>query len=400
MAVSASRAPSAWGRVIGVSASFNISYLMLAFLVPVYAAVRLHDSLAAIGVLTALPSMLQLPMRTVSGALSDSWGERPLLRLAFAMGALAGVLVAADPRSATFLLLAQAAVGVSRGLFWVPMQSYVTQLPGDKARALGHLSSYNNAGGLCGILAAGPLAAVLGFRFAFGFTAVCQLAAIAFSLGLPQLAAGGRPVGFAAAMAELPRVLARPVIWLCGGLALISAVPQALVQSFYPVYLTHLGEGPAAASAFTSLRSFGMICAGFVAAQCFRRLGRRLSFVVAGLGLAATLALTAQSGHLALVVSSIFLAGAASGLTNTLGLTISAEVASGRDRGAIIAMNNVFFAISMLLVPLLFGQVADRVGLARTFDLLALVIALSAALLALAWKRLYLPRPGAIGATR
>jgi MFS family permease len=57
---------------------FNVSYLLFAVLIPFYA-ISLHLAIWMVGILTALPGVLQLPTRIISGPLVDWLGERWVL---------------------------------------------------------------------------------------------------------------------------------------------------------------------------------------------------------------------------------------------------------------------------------------------------------------------------------
>lgn len=354
--------------------SFNLSYLMLAFLIPLEA-LHLGASVVWIGLLAALPSILQVPLRSISGALCDTWGERLWLQLAFVCGMLAGLVLVLFPMTLSSLVLAQLAVGTARGLFWVPMQTYAARSPGDAAGSLGRLASANNVGALCGILFAGPLTLAWGYEGAFAVTAVLAAVALAVACGLPASPPTARRRGFGDSLRALPLALRHPIIRLAGWVSALSAVPQALVQSFYPVYLTHLGQGPVVASAITSLRSGGMILAGLMAAWTFRRLGWRRSCAGAVALMAGGLLITAAGGQLALVALGVLAAGVASGLASVLGQVIAAECGGETERNANLALVNVFFSVGMLAVPLGFGVLAAHIGLAPTFLVLGGLVA-------------------------
>jgi MFS family permease len=373
--------------MMAVGFCFNLGYLMLAFLVPLYAVVRLHDSLVSIGVITALPSMLQLPLRTLSGPIGDFWGEARLLRVSFSFAACSGLSVVLFP-GLTGLVMAQVAIGFARGLYWIPSQAYLSRLPFDRARSLGALTGYNNMGALGGILFAGPLAFWLGFPAAFGISSACQGACLALAFLLPDLprVTTARTIG--AAVARLPQAAARPVMWLAGAIAGISAIPQGLVQSFYPVYLTHLGLAAPAASAITSLRSGGVIVAGFLSYLAFRRWGQHGSLLGFGLLLALSLAATGATGRLAPVAVFILLAGLASGVLNVLFIVKVSDASAEGDRSTNIAVTEICFALAMMLVPLLFGVVAHAIGLSATFVAAAALVIVVVVALVLAWRPL------------
>lgn len=369
--------------------TFNFSYIMLSFLIPLDAH-ALGYSLVAIGLITGLPGACQMPLRVLSGPLSDRYGERRLLLASFACGVAGSVAVAGDAGGLWAMLVAQLAIGTARGFFWVAAQSYVARLPGERANALGVFTSMGQAGSISGIVCAGPFAVFAGFGPAFALCAALQAVSLALAWVLADLPLRELPRPLGESLRAMPRLLRRPAVRLSGTLNVVAAIPQALVQSFYPVYLVELGLAASAVSGLTALRSVGVLLAGFLFARLYRRLGTgrisTLGTVALGLALAAT-----ASRWVGVVGAAIFAAGAVSGVVTVLATVIVVEASEEQDQGRCLALTNLGYASSMFATPLAFGFAGAHLGQAATFAVMgALVVAAGLALWAAAaagWGR-------------
>lgn len=347
------------------SGTFNAAFLLLAVLVPLDA-LRLGLNPVLIGFLAALPGALQLPLRILSGPLSDAWGERTVLLLTFFLSTLAGLLALVIPNPIWGLVLAQLAVGAARGLFWTAAQSYVSRLPGQRVLNLGRFTSFAKGGALVGIATAGTLATLLGIGLSFGISAMLSLISLFLASSLITLRRTIAPGTLAQALKELPRAAVHPFIILNGLVSILCALPQALTQSFYPVYLVHQGLPVSLASMITALQSLGMIVAGFFAAAAIRRMGSHGVVTLSAALLAASLLATA-SGLLILVALAIFLAGIAAGWLNVAFISAVAEHSTDANRGTNLGVTQVYFVLSMIMTPILAGALASEIGLAAAF---------------------------------
>lgn len=377
-------------RILGGSWAFNVAYLLLALLVPLDA-VRLGLSPQIIGLLAAIPGVLQLPARIVSGPLSDAWGERTVLLLTFALAVLAGLCALWGPAPLAGLVLAQLAIGAARGLFWTAAQAYTSRLSGSRTANLGRFTSFTKGGALVGIAAAGPLATALGIGPAFALTAAlgCFSAVLAWALAPLPRPGNARPL--ARALRDLPEVARDPVIVFYGLVSMLCALPQSLAQSFFPVWLLERGTPAAWASVLTALQSLGMIVAGFVAAGVMGRVGAARVVWLAGALLALSLFVVAIPAVPA-AAFAIFAAGLASGWLNVAFLTQVANASTDADRGTRLGVTQIYFVVSMMLTPVLSGVLAGVAGMSGAFVAEAVLVLALLAVLRRLRDRL---RPGA-----
>lgn len=375
-------------RINLIALVFNLSYIMLAFLIPLDA-LHLGYAPLAIGIVTGLPGLLQMPLRALSGPLCDLYGERGFLLLSFACGVVAGAAIGFAPGELAALLTAQVAIGTARGFYWVAAQSYVARLPGERRQALGVFTSLNQVGSISGILVAGPLAVWAGYGVAFGLCGALQGVCLLLAVGLPALPPTGSGRGLWQVVAELPAFAVRRPVLVSSAANMLAAVPQALVQSFYPVYLAQMGLAAGAVSLLTSLRGLGVVAAGFLFTRIYRRLGTWRVCALGGVLLGAAIAATAAHS-LTAVAAGILVAGVASGVLTVMATVIVVEAGAEQDRGSYLALTNLGYAASMFATPLVFGAGASHGGLGTTFVVVGIAVALAAPLAVWA-RRLALP---------
>lgn len=364
---------------------FNVSYLLFAVLIPLDA-LSLHLAIWTVGVLTALPGVLQLPTRIISGPLVDWLGERWVLWLTFALEVLAGLCVLAGHGAPIATLIAgQLLIGAARGFFWTAAQSEVSRQPGNRPQHLGLFTSYTKGGALIGIAGAGAAATFLGLSG--GFMVSAALAALALAIGctLTPASRSRRQKSFCHAVQKLVPASRQPFVVVNGLIALLCAVPQALAQSFYPVVLIRLGLSQAGASLETSLMGLGMIVAGIVGAQALRMLGMRRLIALGTVLVALSLAGTAYH-HIALDGVTIFLGGLAAGWLNVGFLTAVSSRSRDGDRGTNLAVTQVYFVVAIMATPLISGWLLSRFGIAITFLVEAGLALLAVALVMILWR--------------
>ncbi len=357
--------------------AFNVSYLMLAFAIPLDAVVH-HLPIGAIALLTALPGVLLLTQRFLSGPLTDVLGEVPVLRLSILLGVLAGLAPFVLPGAITGLVISQIFNGSMRGLFWTSAQSYLTGFSDDGGRALGHFNAAGTAGGIVGIMATGLLVQSIGYPLLFLATVAIQIIALILTLLLRARPLRHDPVRMLTAVRRMPDLLRLRIMWIAGGMALFAAIPQALVQSFYPIYFVTLDHSAAAASILTTLRNVGMLAGNFIAGDFFLRIGRSHGIAISLLGLSIGLFIT---GNLLpnvpwIIWVGLTLTGFFGALVNIYYLTVVVRAVGRERRASAIAMVNLYWSGSMFATPLVFGAMTGLAGMAGSFRIIGIVVLL------------------------
>lgn len=364
---------------------FNVSYLLFAVLIPLDA-LSLHLAIWMVGVLTALPGVLQLPTRIISGPLVDWLGARWVLWLTFWLGFLAGLCVLLGHSAPiTTLIAGQFLMGAARGFFWTAAQSEVSRQPGNRPQHLGIFTSYTKGGALIGIAGSGLTATFFGIIGGFMVSDALAVLSLAIGFTLRASARSGHQKSFWQAVQRLLPASRQPFVVVNGIIALLCAIPQALAQSFYPVVLIRLGLSPAGASLETALMSLGMIVAGIIGAAALRILGMRRLIALSTTLVALSLAGTAFQ-HTLWDGFAIFLGGLAAGWLNVGFLTAVSSRSHDGDRGTNLAVTQVYFVVAIMVTPLLSGWLLSRFGISMTFLVEAGLALVAMVLVMVLWR--------------
>lgn len=381
---------------------YNIALSSLVLVVPLYLR-HLGVTPVILGLAASLPPLVQLGLRLPSGAASDRLGERTvLLAAAGSMLIAAWLLVgAAQGQAIGFIIAALLLSGFSRAVYWPSAQSYASRMASrDVTRTLGLFTSIGHVGAILAPPLAGALMVRWSFAAGFGLAMSGSLVCIALAWSLrrrPQQQRGaprtaGGDEGFWRSLLAMTR--SRPLLF--SGLCMAgAAVPLALLSSFYPVYMADLGMREDAIGVLSSFRAL----TATVSSLALGVLGWRVPGAViwlasaglCGLGLGATAYLTSFAG-LAAAMSVI---GLSSGLLQVLSMTIATHASSPQNRAQAMAFTGIFFSITLWLVPLVMGAVAQTFGVQSGFAGLGLIWLVLAATLFGAARALIPPAPPA-----
>lgn len=367
-----------------VGLTFNVSFLLLALLVPIDA-LKMGLSTTTVGILTAIPGVMQLPTRIISGPMTDVLGERIVLLLTFGLGTIAGLCAGMVSPQILGLALGQLAVGAARGIFWPAAQSFASRLPGNRVQNLGTFTSFTKGGALIGIAIAGSAAMVLGIRAAFLGSSALALLCFLIALRFPRWQPNRSDGGWRRALKGLLPAVRRPFVVNTGLLAFLTAVPQALAQSFYPILLIRAGLSDQWASMLTAAQSLGMILAGLLAAFLVRKLGLKKFALSSSILLVVAFGLTA-SKPLVWIGIAIFMAGLASGWLNVAFLSLVVGLSDDVERGTNLGMAQGYFVIAMMGTPALTGLVSTQIGLSNSFVWIGVGSLVIAILVAVLWR--------------
>lgn len=360
------RGKAGLGKIYASGMLFNICYLTFAVLIPLDA-VHEHLAVWVIGVLAAIPGIMQLPTRILSGPFVDWLGERFVLRITFMLAIAAAVAVVGGHMAPMAgLVLGQLFMGAARGFFWTAAQTGASRDAEHRAQHLGLFTSFTKGGALIGIALSGLLAQLLGIIGGFALTGGLGLLALIIAWILPQHVSAARPTKLWDAVRALVPAIHKPFIILNGLVALLCALPQALAQSFYPVVLIHRGLSDPMASLMTALMSFGMIVAGLMGAGAIRRWG--MKHTVAGGAMLLALGLAGTAWHnLVSTAIAIWAAGFAAGVLNIAFLSAVSSRSRDADRGTNLGVTQIYFVLAMMLTPLISGWLFAASGSAAAF---------------------------------
>ena len=239
-------------------------------------------------------AIVQIPI----GITVDRWGARRVMLLCTVCLA-AGALAFAESTTYATSILARMLVGFGAAAVWVPGMQLVMQWfpPSERGRAAGLMSAGGGVGGTLGLVVVPVVAATLGWRLAYGLTAVPALVTVALialllrrrgPLAPPSAAAddGARrsapnrgalePSAARAREGALRRVLRVRAIWTLNVNVIFSYGGYFSFITFLPSFLVRgVGLSQAEAGSITGLVTAGTVISWPVAGFLSDRLGRR-----------------------------------------------------------------------------------------------------------------------------
>ncbi len=323
----------------------------------------------------------------VGGALADRLDRKRWMVIGnvveTALAAVLAVLVYAGQTGPGLLTLVVTAQGCVSALV-LPFQSAILPdlVPRDEFLAGASLNSAQfNMGRVIGPVAAGVTVAAFGYGMAFVANAVSFLAVVVALLFVTlSPPAGPEPGGLWATMRRGARAArdepgCRAAIWTIGVVALLASPFIALV----PAVARSLTDGSKAAvgtatAVLTTAQGIGAVAGALAITPLAARLGRGRVLIaeLAAVGLA--LVAYAQAPSLAVAAVTLTLVGAIyigilSGLQTVVQLRSPDEY-----RGRILSLYLVALGVVYPIGSLIQGPLADRIGLAPTTTLFALVL--------------------------
>ncbi len=365
-AAAAAAAPTVRAGFLVAGAAFNFSFQLLLVLIPLFAAERGY-SLAAIGLLTAVPGLMQVPLRVSGGVLTDVWGSARIMRVCFLASAVAAVPLLSDHPSLAGLAIAQVCNGIARGAFWPAAQSHASRASSDSARAIGSLFTVTGIGGIAALLAAGAIADRLGYPVAFGASGAAALVSLIATWREPAPARPSvrRPMG--EVLAPLRRMILQRPFLVAGALAFAASTPNALAGTFYPVFALQLGFGAVLATALVAVRQGGMIAGASTFTPLLRRLSFPRAILISLAAVAVSLAVVPVLRDPVLYALGLALSGIAAQVVNVGYIWWATQNSRPEERGSALAATGLWWAAAVLLVPAVFGAMAAHLGVAATF---------------------------------
>ena len=370
--------------IYALTLTYNIALSTIILVMPLFLR-DLGVGPMVLGLAASVPPLVQLVLRLPSGAVSDRVGERAVLLTATTAMALAAVmLVAAARAAATPLILAALLLsGMSRAIYWPAAQSYTSRAAGgEPTRALGLFSSIGHFGAIVGTPLAGVILAWRGFGAGFGLVAAAAVLGVVLAASLARRdrpstgdppGLGGAQPGAAALLASLREMLSSRPLLLAGLCMASSAVPLAMLSSFYPVYLADIGVPEEAIGLLSACRAVAAAVSSFAFGLVGAKLAPGTAWLLgaglAGLGVGATPYLGSFAG----LAVAMGLAGIASGTLQVLSMSIVSRASRPANRSMAMAFAGVFFSIALMVTPLLMGVMVQWAGVRIAFTALGLV---------------------------
>lgn len=353
--------PTYLGYTNGFVYGFGMSGLML--LVPLYV-LSLDFNLADLGFIVAAPAFFMIPMRLPGGAVSDRFGEKVILRFSFLMF-VASALIAAHSSTIWPLFAAQLFNGASRSVYWSAGQSYISRSsPGESGKVMGRQLSFESTGGIIGAIATGFFAQVYGFQAAFIMTAAASAFGFLITSSLPPLPRKDQARSFMKSFAPARQMLFKRTLLHAHMVAFMAASYAGLMGGLFIAFLRDIGYTEGETGVIRSLSSISLAGLAFVFGSILSRFGSR-NMALTGISLTGLLAIAiAASGNVPILpVVFMTLTGMTFGSLRALYPTLAADNSTPAQRGLALSVVSLYWAIAMLLSPLVFGYIAHATSL-------------------------------------
>jgi len=336
-------------------------------LIPLYA-----DSLGmsgiAIGLLIALPVILQITFNLIGGAATDRIGGRAMLLVSCLMMA-GGASAYAFADSFALLMGAQIMMVMARAIFWPASWTIAGNLQGERSVQMGRLNATTSIGQIAGTFLAGFLITWTGFSWSF--LTLAAVAGGAFAAMLCHADASQVPAtGASSAMARYGRLVRLRPMWFAIMCAYISALPFSLSVSFYPLLFDAYSYSHELNGSILALRGVGAALAGLVVARLLDFSQKGAVAFAAALVVAMSVAIVGATDNLYAVGALLFTVGLGSGLMSLNFQLLIGDISTAADRGSANALGGLGWGLSHFTTPLLMGVLRDYLGIQSAFLLL------------------------------
>ena len=340
----------------GAALAWNICLGMSYLLIPLYAQ-SVGMSGVSIGVLVALPVLVQMAFALIGGALTDRLGGTRISNVSFA-AMIASTLVFVFSDSFAGLLAGQILITISRAAYWPASWALASQFAGDRSRAMGRLNALTSAGSITGSAAAGLLIELLGFRN--GFWVMALIATLALALGLAlRYRAPQSSQAQPAVLTTFAVLLRKPPMWYALACAYAAGISFTLVASFYPLLFVAQGFSPNVAGWLVAMRGLGSITAGMVLARVVQSSANLRVPVISALVIATSVGLVAATSNAWVITFFLFSVGLASGVMTVFFQMLVTSISRPEQRGVAMSLAGLGFSFSHLTTPVIVGWLAD-----------------------------------------
>ncbi|MBP9182417.1 MAG: MFS transporter [Fuscovulum sp.] len=312
-----------------------------------------------------------------AGRMIARHGSVPVLR-AFALAAVPVLPLVVLAPSLWLLAPAMAAFGGLVGCMDIAMNANAVEVERRLGRAIMSSShGFWSLGGFVGGTFGSWLIASAGAVPQALVVAGVMLAVV--QLAFPHLR--GEPAAPAGSTVARPALLPRsPAVWLLGGLALFSMVPEGAVLDWAALYLgDELGAGPFAAGLGFAFFAGAMAVMRFAGDALRNRFGAVATLRGSGLLAAAGLLMAAVAPDVSVALAGFVLAGL--GVANMVPIVFSAAGNyPGFAAGATLSTVTMVGYAGILVAPSSIGFLAEHAGFRPTYAALSLLLVVVSAL--------------------
>lgn len=366
--------------------TYSASLGMITVLVPLFGTF-LGAREAVVGVLVAIPGLLQVFMRTPSAVLSALYGKRAMFIVSFSCALSAGLVYTVMPHYAWFVL-PQLLFGAASASFWPSQWAYASELCYEHRRsaALGYASATVGLGSLVGPYVGGYLSDAVGPRNAFLAYAAMGALGLGISLAIPSdrrrlERRPGLTKIFGGALSAGSRVMSKKEVFLAVTCMFLAAVTWGLNNAFYALHVRSIGYTATIGGILLAVHgaTSALTRVGF---GSLARLGSLHSCLLGGTFLSALGMFTMPSFTTVWAMGAVTLvSGMGFGMMYPAAVTLIAEHTEGDDRVLGMGVFGTAMSLGLLVSPLALGLVAQLAGVGRAFQVGNLAVMLAVALL-------------------
>jgi MFS family permease len=341
-------------------------------------------SLLVLGVLLALYDGAEVVLKPVFGTLADRIGARPVLLAGLVAFALASAVYAVADRT-SLLWVARLGQGAAASAFSPAASSLVAQLnpAARRGRAFGSYGSSKSIGYTLGPLLGSAVVAASDLRTLFVVMAVmAAVVAVWAARGVPAVAPAPRS---RQTLADLARRIGDPAFWRPTSALGAATAGLSVGVGFLPVSGAAAGLGPVVTGAAVSVLA---LTGALVQPRAGRaldagRLSTRAGLLTGTVVIAAGSAAAALPGLTGVLLAAVLI-GTGTGLVTPLGFAALAAGAPAERLGQTMGAAELGRELGDAGGPLLVAVVASALGLAAGYGALAVVVGVTAVLLAAA----------------
>jgi MFS family permease len=299
---------------------------------------------------------------------------------------LLGVLIALVADSLIPLIASQLLSGASRSVYWSAAQSYISRsAEGQAGTVMGRQLAYESSAGILGGGAAGFVAEIFGFEAAFTISSLLCVVGLITTSSLPSLPRKDQVRSIKASFAPVKPMLFSRSLAYAHLVSFMAAAHSALVSGLFIAYFRDIGFGEGLTGLVRSLNGVGVVAVAYCFGMLLARAGAR-NIGMCGMMLtgAVTIVIAVTGSVPILSIILMTASGMTFGTLRTLYPTLASEKSPPSQRAMALSVVSLYWAVAMLITPLIFGFIADAMSIATAmiiFGVFAIVIGMAAPLL-------------------
>lgn len=342
---------------------YGLSLNSMMLLVPLYAinqGFRLSDQ----GIVIAAPAVFMVILRLPGGAISDRFGERVVIWFGFAT-LLGAAITAFFAHSIAPLIVSQLFSGASRSVYWSAAQSYISRsAEGQAGKVMGRQLAFESGAGIIGAIAAGFIAEIFGFEYAFGIAAILCIIGITVTTSLPSLPRKDQVRSVKASFAPVKTMLFSRSLAFAHLVSFMAAAYAGLMGGLFIAFFRDVGYSEGFTGLVRAFNGLGVVLVAFMFGVFLAKAGALWTgiFGMVATGLVA-IGVAASGDIPVLPIVLMTVSGVTFGTLRTLYPALAAQKSAPNQRAMALSVVSLYWAVAMLLSPLIFGFVADATSI-------------------------------------